>query len=229
MSSPNDTKNTDNPDYSEFHQRIEKYIKDAETYLKLPADAIGNTWFESDFGFVLKMCGVIEPLLKEAVRERVRSAIEHPKVATSGSDALLKAIADLGVDRLRNILTEFGVIDSKTNAFIHALFQIRHRYAHHIGNAHLSVKEICEKIAAEPKGDKQMLNKLIGLGGDLSSYSVVFSFLRGVMFYNVAWFLQSAVHIVNPPPLPSGGILSPYFDEISKNRNSVQDDPASEQ
>ena len=99
MSSPNDTKNTDNPDYSEFHQRIEKYIKDAETYLKLPADAIGNTWFESDFGFVLKMCGVIEPLLKEAVRERVRSAIEHPKVATSGSDALLKAIGDLGVDR----------------------------------------------------------------------------------------------------------------------------------
>ena len=205
---------------SEFHARIEKYVKDAEVYLKLPPDAIGNTWFESDFGFVLKMCGVIEPLLKEAVREHVRSAIEHPKVATTGSGALLKAIGDLGVDRLRIILWEFGGIDGKTSAFVQALFQIRNRYAHHIGNAHLSIKEICEKIATEPQGNKTLVNKLIGFDDPVPSDSILVSYLRSLMFYNVAWFLRNAVHIVNPPPVPSGGILSPYFDEISKNRNS---------
>jgi hypothetical protein len=220
MSFSNEPKSAADADYSDFHARIEKYVKDAEAHLKLPPDAIGNTWFESDFGFVLKVCGVVEPLMKEAVREHVRRAIEHPKVASSGSEALLKAIGDLGVDRLRIILLEFGAIDGKTSAVLQALFQVRNRYAHHIANAHLSVREICEKIAAEPNGDKQMLNKLIGLDGQPPD-SVVVSFLRGVMFYNVAWFLQAAVHIVKPPPLPSGGILSPYFDEISKNRDST--------
>ena len=225
MSSSDESTAVIDANNSEFHARIEKYVKDAETYLKLPPNTIGDTWFESDFGFVLKMCGVIEPLLKEAVREHVRSAIKHPKVATSGSEALLKAIGDLSVDRLRVILSEFGAIDNKTSTFIHALFQVRHRYAHHIRNAHLSVKEICTKISAEPNGDKNILNKLIGLDGPKSyEDSVVVSFLRSLMFYNVAWFLRNAIHIVNPPPVPSGGILSPYFDEILKNRNTVQND-----
>ena len=54
-----------------------------------PADFLG-TALDSDFVFVLKMCGVIEPLLKEAVREGIRQAIEHPKTATSGSEALMR-------------------------------------------------------------------------------------------------------------------------------------------
>jgi hypothetical protein len=206
----------------EFHARIEKYVRDAEAHLKLPADAIGNTWFESDFGFVVKMCAVIEPLLKEAVREQVRRAIEHPKVSMGGSEALLKALGDFGPDRLRVILMEFGAIDSKTSNFIQALLQVRHRYAHHISNAHLTVKEICDKIAAEPGGDRHLLNKLTGLDRPVEAYSVTPSFitglLRSMMFYNVAWFLRAAVHVASPPPVPSGGILGPYFDEISKGR-----------
>jgi hypothetical protein len=143
-------------DYSEFHRSIERYVADVEAHLKLPAGTVGflATSRDSDFVFVLKMCGVIEPLVKGAVRESIRQAIEHPKTTTSGSEALMKAINDLGIDRLRTILFEFGAIDGKNSSFIQALFSIRNHYAHHIANAVLSVRGVCEKIAAEANGDR---------------------------------------------------------------------------
>ncbi len=202
-----------NLELKELQERIEKYVRDAERHLNLPPDAIGNIWYESDYGFVLKMCGVIEPLLKEAVREHVRRAMEHPKVATSGSEALLKAIGDLGVDRLRTIVTEFGAINAKISDFIYALFQVRNRYAHHIANAHLTVNEICEKIAAEPGGERQLLSKLSEPLVDAATNPSV---LRLVMFYSVARFLADALHLAKPPPVPTGGILGPYFDLVAK-------------
>jgi hypothetical protein len=87
-------------DYSQFHQRIESYVGDVEAHLRLPAGTVGflGTSRDSDFVFVLKTCGVIEPLVREAVRESIRRAIEHPKTAISGSEALMKAINDLGID-----------------------------------------------------------------------------------------------------------------------------------
>src|SRR5262245_26916119 len=149
-------------EYEAFHQRIEHYVTRAEQHLRVPLGTIGGTIGDTDFVFVLKMCGVIEPLIREAVRESVRNAIEHPKTATSGSEALMKAINDLGIDRLRTILFEFGAIDGRDSSFIQALFSIRNRYAHHIANAALSVREVCDKIAAEPNGDRQLLRKLLG-------------------------------------------------------------------
>jgi hypothetical protein len=150
-------------DYSEFYRRIETYVAEVETHLKLPDGTVGflGASRDSDFVFVMKVCGVIEPLVKEAVRESIRKAIEHPKTATSGSEALMKAINDLGVDRLRIVLFEFGAIDKKDNSFIQALFAIRNRYAHHIANSALSIREVCEKIAGEPGGDRQLLKKLM--------------------------------------------------------------------
>jgi hypothetical protein len=44
---------------------------------------------------------------------------------------------------------DFGAIDERINNFIYAFFQVRNRYAHHISNAHLTVVEICSKIAAD--------------------------------------------------------------------------------
>jgi hypothetical protein len=78
-------------DYADFHQRIETYVGAVEAHLKLPDGTVGflGTSRDSDFVFVLKMCGVIEPLLKEAVRESIRQAIEHPLTVTSGSKALI--------------------------------------------------------------------------------------------------------------------------------------------
>jgi hypothetical protein len=185
-------------DYSEFHRRIEDYVAEVEAYMKLPAGTVGllGTSKDSDFVFVMKMYGVIEPLLKEAVRESIRRAIEHPKTATSGSEALMKAIDDLGVDRLRIILFEFGTIDQKDSSFFYALFTIRHRYAHQIRNAVLSIREICEKIAGEG-GDRQLLRKLIGLN-DL--FDNLVEHVRVFMFYNAIFFLQRALNMAKPPP-----------------------------
>ena len=166
---------------------------------------------DSDFVFVLKMCGVIEPLLKEAVRESIRQAIEHPKTATSGSEALMKAINDLGVDRLRIILFEFGAIDGNHSSFVQALFSIRNRYAHHIANAVLSVRDVCKKIAAEPNGDKQLLRKLLCWDAKNDPPANLVAHVRTVMFYDAVFLLWTMLHIAKPPPAPPGGILADFF------------------
>src|SRR5262245_45462532 len=191
-------------DFSEFHRRIETYVADVEAHLKLPVGTVGflGTSRDSDFVFVLKMCGVIEPLVKEAVRESIRQAIEHSKTATSGSEALMKAINDLGIDRLRTILFEFGTIDEKHSSFVQALFSIRNRYAHHIANAVLSVREVCEKIAAEQNGDRQLLRKLLCWDAKNDPSTDFVDHVRIFMFYNAIFLLRDALHIVKPPPAP---------------------------
>src|SRR6516165_9554573 len=193
-------------DYSEFHRRVETYVTDVEAHLKLPAGTVGflGTSRDSDFVFVLKMCGVIEPVVKEAVRESIRQAIEHPHTVTSGSEALMKAVNDLGIDRLRTILFEFGAIDGKDSSFVQALFSIRNGYAHHIANAVLSVREVCEKIAAEPNGDRQLLRKLLGWDAKNDPPADFVDHVRAFMFYNAIFLLSSALHIVKPPPAPPG-------------------------
>ena len=47
-----------------------------------PPGTITDTLLESDFQFVVKMCAVIEPLLKEAVREHVRRALKFASIVT---------------------------------------------------------------------------------------------------------------------------------------------------
>jgi hypothetical protein len=202
-------------DYSEFHRRIETYVADVEAHLKLPAGTVGflGTSRDSDFVFVLKMCGVIEPLVKEAVRESIRRDIEHPKAAMPGSEALMKAINDLGIDRLRTILFEFGAIAERDSSFVQALFSIRNRYAHHIANAVLSIREVCEKIAAEPNGDRQLLKKLLGWVAKNDPPTDFIDHVRTIMFYNAIFLVRSALHIVKPPPAPPGGRLSPFFQD----------------
>ena len=202
-------------DYSEFHRRIETYVAAVEAHLRLPTGTVGflGTSHDSDFVFVLKMCGVIEPVMKEAVRESIRQAIEHPHTATSGSEALMKAINDLGIDRLRTILFEFGAIDGKDGSFVEALFSIRNRYAHHIANAVLSVREVCEKIAAEPNGDRQLLRKLLCWTAKNDPPTNLVEHVRAIMFYNAIFFLRRVLHIVKPLPKPPGGILGDVFQD----------------
>jgi hypothetical protein len=196
-------------DYRAFQTRIEKYISDAEAHLKLPAGTIGNTIHENDFLFVVKMCAVVEPLLKEAVREQVRRGIKP----LGGSDTLLKTIGDLGLDRLRAIFLDFGAIDEMTNDFLYALFQVRNRYAHHIVNGHLSIQEICEKIAGEPNSDRRLLSKIVGAGDD----PVATDKIKLIIFYQVAFFLSVAVHMAKPPA--PRGILGQYFEQLANDRN----------
>jgi hypothetical protein len=187
-------------DYSEFHSRIEAYVAEIEKHLNVPAGTVGGTYNDTDFVFVLKMCGIIEPLVKEAIRENIRGAIEHPKTATSGSDALMKAINDLGIDRLRIILYEFGAINERDRSFIQALFDIRNRYAHHIRNAALSIREVCEKIAAEPSGDSRLMTKLLGWQENREPPTEFVDHIRVLMFYNAILMVRDVLKFAKPPP-----------------------------
>jgi len=209
--------------FSDFHRRMEQYITDADGFLNVPHGTIATTFSDPDFVFVIKMCGVVEPLLRKAVRENVRRTFEHPKVSTTGSESLLKAIGDLTIDRLRKILYEFGGIDAKTNAFISALFDIRHRYAHNIVNVPLSVVQLCEKIGSEPSGDKTLLRKLMCFSKDEASSALLTAHIRAIMYYNIAMFLGNAVHIAKPPPVPPEGLLGLAMKEIASGREETPD------
>jgi len=77
-------------DYSEFHRRVEAYVADVEAHLKLPADTVGSISSDNDFVFVLKMCGVIEPLIKEAVRATKVTISAKPQPPCWRATAVLK-------------------------------------------------------------------------------------------------------------------------------------------
>jgi hypothetical protein len=197
----------DNIDNTEFLKRIQQYVQDAEAHMALADGTISSAMNDSDFLFVVKMCAVLEPLLKEAVREHVRRKMEGLLGFTTKSDTLIKEIGELGNDTLRKILVEIGAIDGGLSNFLYALFLVRHRYAHHIANAHLSVLEVCDKIADEG-GDPKLLDKLVALEKPISRGELKPMALRAVMFFNIASVLQAAVHMVKPPPpLPTGGLL----------------------
>jgi hypothetical protein len=152
------------------------------------------------------MCAVLEPLIKEAVREHVkRGSFLAPK-----SDTLIKEIGELGTDRLKKILVEFDAIDERLSNFLHALFQVRHRYAHHIANAHLSVAQVCDKIAAEAGGDPKLIDKLATFDTPVPRDKLTPDNLRSIMFFKIALVLQATVSLAKPlPPLPrlSGGLF----------------------
>jgi len=129
----------------------------------------------------------------------------------------MKAINDLGIDRLRIILFEFGAIDERDSSFIQAVFSIRNRYAHHIENAVLSIGEVCEKIASEPNGDRQLLRKLVGWPPGKGPPPADFvDHVRTLMFYNAIFFFKVALHIVKPPPAPPGA-MSGLFQDRAEN------------
>jgi hypothetical protein len=193
----------DNTDGTEFLKRIDQYVRDAEKHMALADGTISGTFDDSDFLFVVKICAVLEPLLKEAVREHVRRSMARIlNFDPTSSDTLIKEIGELGNDKLRKILVEFKAIDGGLSGFLDGLFQVRNRYAHHIGNAHLSILEVCDKVAAEG-GDAKLIEKLVALG-PISRDELEPERLRAIMFFNIASVLAAAVHLAKPPPLPSG-------------------------
>lgn len=201
-----DTPAPDNIDGTDFLKRIQQYVQEAEAHLALADGTISSTMKDSDFLFVVKMCAVLEPLLKEAVRGQVRRKMEGVLGLTTKSDTLIKEIGELGTDTLRKILVEFGAIDGEFSNFLNALFLVRHRYAHHIANAHLSVFEVCDKIADEG-GDPKLLDKLAALGKPISRDELSPAALRAIMFFNIASVLRATVHMAKPPPPLPGGLL----------------------
>ena len=182
-----------------FVELIEQYVRDAEAHMKLPDGTISNAWEDSDFLYVVKMCAVLEPLLKEAVREHVKRNMEGlSSFRYRSSDTLIKEIGDLNVDKLRKILVELGSISQVLSDFLYALFQVRHRYAHHIANAHLTVPEVCDKIA-ESGGDATLLDKLLDIDKPVKGDELKY-LLRAILGVKIGLVLQAALHLAKPPP-----------------------------
>jgi hypothetical protein len=185
----------------EFLTRIQQYVRDAEIHMALAEGTISNTLHDSDFLFVVKMYAVLEPLLKEAVREHVRREFAVK------SDTLIKEVGELGIDKLRKILVEFGALNEDLSNFLNALSQVRNRYAHHIVNAHLSVAEVCDKVAAEGN-DGKLLEKLTGF--NIPRDELTPEYMRASLFFRIAGVLERLVRMAKPPPpLPplSGGLF----------------------
>ena len=71
--------------------------------------------------------------------------------------------------------------------------------------------------------DRKSLNKLTGQDEKKEVGPIVTAFLRTIMYYNMASFLQAAVHLAKPPPTPTGGLFAGLFDK-SEEVDSVTHD-----
>jgi hypothetical protein len=204
-----DTVNSPDP-YADFHRRIEQYVSRTEAYLKVPHGTIWALHSDNDFVFTIKVFGIVEPLLKETIRSYLKGAFEHPKVAISGSEAMIKSILRLPLEQLRIIASEFGVITEQQSSFIQAIAEVRNRYAHNIANVSLGIFEICDKI-----GDRSLQSKLVGLPTE-KLRDIAPPQLKTLIWYNLTHFLGSTLHIIDPPPPPAGGILGELFAKLAK-------------
>jgi hypothetical protein len=97
-----------NGELEEFHRRIESQVHGAEDHLKIPHGSIWAVTSDNDFVCILKTYGIVEPLLKEMIREHLK---------TSGSDAMTRAVVSLPMDQLRTIALELNIITHPISRF----------------------------------------------------------------------------------------------------------------
>jgi hypothetical protein len=64
---------------AEFHAELRDYIARVETILRVPPGAIAQVEKESGVIAVMKMCGTLEPLMRQAISRLVQRAIERSR------------------------------------------------------------------------------------------------------------------------------------------------------
>jgi hypothetical protein len=190
----------------DYKKELDGYIGQAEAHLDVPHGTIAAVETDPDHIAVLKIHATIEPLISEMLSVHIMRAVEHPKVAFEGAEALDKTVRNLNYDSKRKLAVAFGLMSKRQSEFVDAIAQIRNRYAHHLKNMALPVLAVADKIASEG-GDKKLPVKLAGV---ISAEPLALSFgIRQFMYFQLANFLSDALHILRPPSPPSIlGILS---------------------
>jgi hypothetical protein len=200
---------------TEFIARVNETVTEAEKHLEVPQSTISSIPDDPDFIATVKAYAVVEPMLNELIAKQMTGP-DVPGITTPGRDEIYASfVVSLNMSgragKLR-LAEELGLLTKERVVFIEALSRVRNRYAHNVKNMHRSLVEI---LTEEQQSNKQIVNNLTGIDLSLSS-SDDQMYLKFHMYWRLADYLADALHILRPPPLPSGGLLGALFTEPPK-------------
>ncbi len=193
-------------DRREYEEFLRKTFAEAEAVLELEPGTLADTNKDNDFLAIMKMSSTIEPLINQALEAEIKS-LRKLKVEHEGANALAKFVRD---GRSRNerakLAMQMGLLSDSRLKFVLSVYQLRDHYAHNVRNFHLDIFEIIKKIETD---DAKIIFDLSGLDRKGKHGKILVAILLKTFVYQrFAGFLSDALHILKPPTLGFGGLLS---------------------
>ena len=112
----------------------------------MPAGTISSIPTDPDFIAIVKMYAVVEPILNDLIASRPPRG-ELPWLAPSQSESenfrtFVTALNMEGRAGKLKLADGMGLLEKGRIAFVRAVAQVRHRYAHNVKNMHRSLIDI---------------------------------------------------------------------------------------
>jgi hypothetical protein len=184
---------------------IRKSVTEAEQRLGIPPSTISSIPYDSDFIATVKAYAVVEPMLNELIVNQMAGIALRGMPFQEKNEIYASFVASLnmlGRAGKLGLAEELGLLTKDRVVFIEALSRVRNRYAHNVKNMHRSLVEI---LTEEQQHDNQIVKNLTGLDLSLPE-SDDKTFLKFFIYYRLADYLAEVLHILRPPPLPSGDL-----------------------
>jgi hypothetical protein len=203
--------------WNDYQAQVNKSIIAAEQHLDVPSGTISSIPSDPDFIATVKMYAVIEPILNDLIA----SWQSQPPALFGGIPSIPSLPLDFeqpARENFRTFVTGLN-IDGRTSklelakglgllaqdriAFIRAVAQVRHRYAHNLRNMHRSLEDI---VTEEQRTNGRIVEHLTGIKL-LPSQSFRHPedrnlLIKVLMYFRLADYLSDALHTLRPPPLP---------------------------
>jgi hypothetical protein len=191
--------------------QVNKSIVAAEQHLEVPAGTVSSIPFDPDFISTVKIYAVVEPILNDLIASWQQPPQTSPYQALSLLDlgplgqsarenfrAFVAALNIRGPTGKLKLAKGLGLLTEDRTAFIHAVAQVRNRYAHNVKNMHRSLTDI---VTEEQRTNGRIVEHLTGIKLALSPNRN--DVLKLLMYYRLADYLSDALQTLRPPPPPS--------------------------
>jgi hypothetical protein len=208
------------PWWLEYQDGINKSVADAEQYLEVPAGSIASIRNDPDFLATVKTCAVLEPILNDVISDfpRPLSGFGH---SFEQKEYFRTFVTALNLSAKIKLAKGLGLITPPQARFAVALSQVRNRYAHNVKNMHRSLAEI---LAEEQPRHGTIVKNLTGLPNGMSlplDHPASADIAKVMMYHRLADYLASALHTLQPPPTPAGGLLGGLFATENADTASI--------
>jgi hypothetical protein len=154
------------------------------------------------------MYAVVEPILNDLIASWQQppqtspyQALSLPYLGQSAREnfrAFVAALNIRGPTGKLKLAKGLGLLTEDRIAFIHAVAQVRNRYAHNVKNMHRSLTDI---VTEEQRTNGRIVEHLTGIKLALSPDRN--DVLKLLMYYRLADYLSDALQTLRPPPPPS--------------------------
>jgi hypothetical protein len=174
----------------------------------VPAGTVSSIPYDLDFIATVKMYAVVEPILNDLIASWQQppqtspyQALSLPYLGQSAREnfrAFVAALNIRGPTGKLKLAKGLGLLTEDRIAFIHAVAQVRNRYAHNVKNMHRSLTDI---VTEEQRTNGRIVEHLTGIKLALSPDRN--DVLKLLMYYRLADYLSDALQTLRPPPPPS--------------------------